>query len=272
MIDSLFVESLQFPLSVIRKVTRNVTITLLLFSVLIPISQSLNIQAQNAETINLNTKVLVEIVKKDSTWETKTMTLQELQSDKELANIGQLQFDAAQAKLNLTSGKIQAIESIGGVFYQDQVAITDLLVLASLGYNPEQIAVIQKMVDFYNSQTITSVNLKLETQKTGSLIPFTVQAQAQPCQREIKHDSQHWWGNRYFINDCMVDHLENIEDAAGIASIIAGLVGCNVFCGVIALYIYLHTWEMKRINQQCGENGVFMDIHWSLDIAFTPIC
>lgn len=269
--------NLQNLISFTRKTARNLALILLLTSFVIPISyMAINTQAQNSNQINLNTKVIVEKVRKNRSKEIKEMTLQEIKSDTELVNFNKFNQtkQVKQTQLNLTPEAIQEIEAKKGVVYENEVAITDQSILTILGYSPAQIELIQNMVDFYNSQTIKSVKITHPLDKAVSKSNFfTVQAQAAPCQNELKFDSQYWWGWRYFMNKCLVDHLEGGNNLTTIAAgVVGGFFVCPIACAILGTYIELHLVEIIKIHKECNENGVFMNLYWSLDVDFSHIC
>jgi hypothetical protein len=270
--------NLQTTLSYVKKFARNIALMLLLVSFVIPISyMAINTQAhQDTNQINPNTKVTVEKVRKDKSIEIEETTLEELKSDIELANLGNFNqtAQAAQSQLQLTPEKIQEIENQQGVVYQNEVAIVDPSTLTSLGYNSQQIQVIEAMADFYNAQSIKSINLKFNTNmETSKYNFFSVQAQAAPCQDELKYESQILWGWRYRMNKCLVNHIEgNNNWVAILGSFGAGVVICPIACTIISVYIQLHINELIKIHKECDENGVFLDIYWSGDIEYKHVC
>jgi hypothetical protein len=267
--------NLQIIISSATRTLRNTTLLLLLMSFVIPFSYKI-ISTQAQSSNQFNSRVTVEKVKKDKTYETKEMSWHELKLDSDFVNLTAFNHSEQfkQAQLELTSEKVQHIESNKAVIYQNEVAIADQSVLTNLGYNSEQITLIQKMVDFYNSQTIKSINIKFETKHiVNKSNLFAIEAQAAPCQDEFRHDSKHWWGNRYFMNKCLVDHIEGAGDKGTIAQLIAAFFGvCTVVCSIMGLYFYLHRIDMTAKHKECGENGVFVDVIWSLDIEFKHIC
>lgn len=270
--SNLFAESLQPQLLRLQKILRNIALRLLLLGVIIPTSQAIKIEAQNSDAINPKSIVTVEKVRKDNTVEIKEMTLEELQTDSELVNIMKFgQNDLSQVHLNLTSEKIQQIESNSGVFYREGNTVVDQSVLATLGYSLEQIALIQKMVDFSNLQTTKLIKISYHSQQSASKSNFfTIQAQAAPCQSEMTFDSQHWWGWRYFMNKCLVQNLESGQDFLSIVSL--GSIFCPIACGIISFYVQLHLHQLVKMHNDCDEAGAFMNLYWSLDIDFSHVC
>lgn len=277
MISSLFAETLQPKLQIVQKIARNAALTLSLIGLVLPISYlAVTANTENPPTINSNTKVTVEIVNKNDTKTVRQMTVQELQTDSELDNLKTFEAEKVkQTQLELTPEKIQEIENRKGIIYDNQVAVVKREVLLILGYTPQQVDVIQEMVDFYNSQTIKSVKFNFDGDKIAKSKSnfFTVQTQAAACEKEIRHDSNHWWGVRYFMNDCMVRYINQLSDLQDLLPFLGVIKFCNpIVCGYIAFNILLQKWIMNWRNSECGEAGVYFDVEWLGDVYFTKIC
>ncbi len=267
----MFVEEIQPQILLVQKIARNLALTLLLISVVIPFTQVINLQAQNSNPINPDSKVTVEKVMKDDTREIKELTVAELNKNEELVNSGKFNQTEEARHLDLTAEKIKQIESQLGVAYEKNQAVIQQPVLLSLGYNSEQINLIQSMVDFYNSQTIKLVNIKFDNQKISNNSNFlSVQVQA-ACTPQIDTKWE-WWGSRTVLDGCGVNQFKwNYTQA----SIIIGLIGlspCSVLCGLVAANYALIAGALEYRSNQCEGKGAILSLLyigvWNVD----PIC
>lgn len=76
----------------------------------------------------------------------------------------------------------------------------------------------------------------------------------------------YWWGERIFLNDCMVNDLEGMLAAqVGGATLFAVLVSgglapiaAGVAAGILGLYIAALVWA----NQTCGGQGAYINALW----------
>jgi hypothetical protein len=273
--STVFVESLHSKLLLVQKVARNIALMLLLVSLLFPtLNEIINTQAQDTNQINPNTKVTVEKVRKDKTTQIEETTLEELKSDVDLANLNNFKHteEAKQSQLELTPEKIQEIESSKAVFYQDQNALVDQSILASFGYSPEQIVLVEEMVNIYNSQNIKKLKVSIDEPKLSknSFNIFTVRAQA-ACTPKAETKFE-WWGFRSVLDGCAVNEAKwNYSQFAAIIGL-WGLTPCSWICAVIAAYQAGIVGALEYQNNKCDGKGAILTVIqpglWNVE----PVC
>jgi hypothetical protein len=266
--SSVFVEKLHSKLLLVQKIARNTAFTFLLVSLLIPISsQVVSTQAHDSGSVNSNTKVKVEKVMKDNTREIKEMTLAELNSDQELTSLSKSNFEQTdqikQTNLNLTPDTIKQIEAQKGVVYESAVAVVNPSILTNLGYTMEQIQAIQNMANFYNSQTIKSLQMTFDDLKVSKSKPnfFTVQAEA-ACQYESRISWQ-IWGAEIWLNNCLIEEIKVgvlVGDAIAVVIGLASGATLTPLGVIIAASINLYVGILDAKNGQCGNQGANLNV------------
>lgn len=272
---TVFVEKLHSQLLLVQKIARNTAFTFLLISLVIPfLSQIVNTQAHDTDSINPNTKVKVEKVMKDNSKVVKEMTLQELQADSELNSFSKFNHteEIKQTNLNLTLETIQQIEAQKGVIYEGEIAVVNSSVLASLGYSPEQIVLIEEMANIYNSQSTKQLKVSIDELTLSKHRPnlFTIQAQAVCTPKsETKFE---WWGFRSVLDGCAVNEAKwNYSQLAAIIGLWS-LTPCTWICAVFAAYQGGIVGALEYQNNRCnGQGAILTIVHpglWSVE----PVC
>ncbi len=258
---------LQTTLSYVKKFARNITLMLLLMSFIIPISYTaINTHAhQETNQINPNTKVTVQKVRKDKTTEIEETTLEEMKVDIELAKLSNFNQteQAKKGQLELTAERIQEIENQQGVVYENEVAIVNKSILATLGYTSEQIGVIQNMADFYNSQAIKSFQVTFDDLKVAKNKSnfFSVEAQA-ACQYESRINWQ-IWGAEIWLNNCLIEDIKIgvlVGDTIGIVIGLASGATLAPLGVLVVTFIHLYVGILDSKNGQCDNKGANLNI------------
>lgn len=128
------------------------------------------------------------------------------------------------------------------------------------------------MTDFYNSNPVLSFEVT-ELDKVPEFA-FGVVASAAPCENKFEFHSHVLFAWRYFLNNCYINAIDGwINDGSFVGGLGLGAkLGCSIACDVLGVYIYFHLRELKIKNNECGEEGVYVDIYWSGDILFSHIC
>jgi hypothetical protein len=272
---SVVVESLRSKLLFVQKIARNTALAFLLISLVIPVSfQIVSTQAHDADSINSNIKVKVEKVKKDKTVEIKEVTLEELQADSELNSFGKFNHteQIKQTNLNLTPNIIRQIEAQKGVVYENETAVVNPVVLANLGYNPEQIQAVQNMVNFYNFQSTKQLKVSIDELTLSKNRPNLLTIQAQAACTPKAETKFEWWGFRSVLDGCAVNEAKwNYSQFAAIIGLWS-LTPCTWICAVLAAYQGGIVGALEYQNNRCnGQGAILTIVHpglWSVE----PIC
>lgn len=159
--------------------------------------------------------------------------------------------------------QIKEIDEAGGITYDRyHVASVDEIKLKELGYTSGEIADIAKMVEFYNSFKVLSVEIiDLKAQREAKKVSFGVTASA-GC--EPKHSVRwHPLHAEMFLNQCIITHIElgviGVDVLAAV--IVAGSGGTLTPLGIlIAAYFNAYPRILSALSNMCDNEGANLNI------------
>lgn len=159
--------------------------------------------------------------------------------------------------------QIKEIDEADGITYDRyHVASVDQTKLKEIGYTSEEIADIAKMVEFYNSFKVLSVEvIDLKVQREAKKVAFGVAASA-GC--EPKHSIRwHPLHAEMFLNQCIITHIELGVIGADIlaAVIVAGSGAALTPLGLlIATYFNAYPKILSTLSNMCNNEGANLNI------------
>jgi hypothetical protein len=99
-----------------------------------------------------------------------------------------------------------------------------------------------------------------------------INAKAAWCQKST-YVTNHWWGKRLFINDCIINDL---TWAAVTVNVLLGYLAkftpCATWCLALASFITVGVAYINYLNNGCGKKGVFIDRNTFGSYSYAGAC
>jgi hypothetical protein len=229
-------------------------IVLIIVSVITPFAY------QMTQVFALDYAVEMHIKYKDGTKQSIFKTQEDLDAEA-LPDIKPAE-DYPEIETGFTAEQVQEIDKIGGVAYDRfYVASVNQSLLRDKGYTDAQISDIIKMVEWYNSFKVLSVEvIDLGIRKEAKKASFGVTASAAPC--EPKADfSLHYWGHQWVMDECALNDykLEQTYSAAYV-TFLGAVTPCSFWCAGYGIYQGLFIPSLEHASGQCEDGGAIVQI------------
>lgn len=173
-----------------------------------------------------------------------------------------------------TPEQYEEIEEKQGVIYDRYlVASVDENKLKELGYTSEQIADIAKMVEWYNSFKVLSVQIiNLKAQREAKKVSFGVTASAAPCEPDLEYRWELWGYEVIADNECDTNELKFNYNIYAAALGATAFTPCSVACGILAGYQAVLVPAIEYQAGRCDNGGVIVRVYFGAAWQAFPNC
>jgi hypothetical protein len=230
-----------------------------------------NIQDQKNQ---LDKQIQDKVTKEKKTKEQATNEIIQQKIDEEVAKLPKEQqnkIKELKTTTPITQDTIQKIDSIKTVDSNNANVSIDTNKLAKLNLTKDQQEAVKKAITNYNTQPVaikTNLNntLKEEAKKVGTNdnkvvsalkgLVNGVEAEAGGCRRSASI-SWYWWGQRLYVNSCLINDVKFFGQLIVGAVGLAALTPCSWACGVFAFIIGTYVGWLEWANGRCDNRGAY---------------